>query len=153
MDNPAVAAVLNQLLDAEQQNLVLRIAESTPFVSMAEVTTWTHIRNMAQASQTHRAKLTDLILDLGGQPVPRRADLLTGNLHYLDLFSVLPRVVEAQEAIDSLYRQRTPQLASEPRAAQLAGAILARHEADLAKICQLVSHSAPSISRSNTAGA
>lgn len=151
MDNPAVASVLNQLLDAEQQSLVLRVAESTPFVSLAEVPAWTQIRNMAKSSQKHRAALSELILDFGGQPAPRRGDLATGNLHYLDLFSVLPRVVEAQESLDALYRRLTPQLASEPRAARLANAILARHESDLQKLRQLVP-ATPVVQQANTVG-
>ncbi len=138
MDNPSVAAVLNQLLDEEQQSLVLRVAESTPFVSLAEVAAGNLIRKMARTSRTHRAQLSELILDLGGQPVPRRADLNTGNLHYLDLFSMFPRLLEAQESLDNLYRQLTPKLASDRRAAALAGQILARHEADLQSLRRLV---------------
>ena len=134
MDNPAVAAVLNQLLDAEQQSVVLRVAESTPFVSLAEVAAGNLVRGMARSSRTHREQLTEMILNLGGQPVPRRADLLSGNLHYLDLFSVLPRLLEAQESLVSQYRQRSPRLASDRQAADLAGKILARHEADLQKL-------------------
>jgi len=134
MDNPPVAAVLNQLLDAEQQSLVLRVAESTPFVSLSEVTARNLIRAMAQASRMHRELLSEMILDLGGQPVPRRADLLSGNLHYLDLFAMLPQIIDAQESLDVRYRQLTPRLASDRRAAALAGQILARHEADLQKL-------------------
>ena len=138
MDNPAIAAALNQLLDAEQQSLVLRVAESTPFVSLAEVAAGNLVRAMAQASRTHREQLTEMILDLGGQPVPRRADLFSGDLHYLDLFSVLPRLLEAQDSLVARYRQLTPQLASVHRAAALAGKILARHEADLQKLRMVI---------------
>jgi|CXWL01.1.fsa_nt_gi bacterioferritin (cytochrome b1) len=134
MDNPAIAAVLNQLLDAEQQSLVLRIAESMPYVSLAEVAAGNLVRAMAQTSRTHREQLTEMILDFGGQPVPRRADLLSGNLHYLDLFAMLPLLLEAQESLVAQYKQRSPRLASDRKAAELAGKILARHEADLQKL-------------------
>jgi bacterioferritin (cytochrome b1) len=138
MDNPAVAAVLNQLLDAEQQSLVLRVAESTPFISLAEVAAGNLVRAMAQASRTHREQLTEMILDLGGQPVPGRADLPSGNLHYLDLFSVLPRLLEAQESLVAQYKQRSPRLASDRQAAELAGKILTRHETDLQKLRTII---------------
>jgi len=138
MDNPTVAAALNQLLDAEQQSLVLRVAESTPFISLEEVAAGNVVRAMAQASRAHRASLTELILDLGGQPVPRRAVLLSGNLHYLDLQATMPQLLHAQEALIALYKQVAPRLSSEPRAAQQVNRILARHESDLAKLtCSL----------------
>lgn len=134
MDNPSVAAALNQLLDAEQQSLVLRAAESTPFVSISEVSAGNLIRAMAQASRGHRAELTEMILDQGGQPVPKRADLLSGNMHYLDLQAMMPRLIQAQESIVALYRQIAPRLAGDRRAAALAGQILAHHEAELTKM-------------------
>ncbi len=134
MDNPVVAAVLNQLLDAEQQSIVLRVAESTPFISLAEVAAGNVVRAMAQTIRNNRETLTEMILDLGGQPVPRRADLLSGNLHYLDLFALLPQLLESQESLVAQYKQRSPRLASDRRAAELAGKILARHEADLQKL-------------------
>lgn len=134
MDQPAVAAALNQLLDAEQQSLVLRAAESTPFVSLSEVTACNLIRAMAQASRMHRAQLTEMILDLGGQPVPRRADLLSGNMHYLDLVSMLPRLIEAQESLVATYKRFAPMLARERRAAALAARILDHHDANLQKL-------------------
>lgn len=134
MDNPAAAAVLNQLLDAEQQSLALRIAESTPFVSLSEVAAGNLVRGMAQTARHNRETLTEMILDLGGQPVPRRADLFTANLHYLDLFAMLPHLLQAQESLVAQYRQLTPLLASDRKAAALAGRIVARHESDLEKL-------------------
>jgi len=134
MDNPIAAAALNHLLDAEQQSVVLRVAESTPFISLEEVTVGNIVRAMAQASRIHRAALTELILDLGGQPVPRRAVLLSGNLHYLDLQSMMPQLLQAQESLIALYKHLAPRLASEPGAAQQVNRIHARHEADLARL-------------------
>jgi hypothetical protein len=138
MDNPAVASVLNELLDAEQQSLAIRIAESTPFVSMSEVSAGRVLQGMAQSARHNRETLTEMILDLGGQPVPRRADLFTANLHYLDLFAMLPHLLQAQEAVVERYKQLTPQLASDRRASALAGKILARHEADLEKLRSVI---------------
>ena len=138
MDNPAAAAVLNQLLDAEQQSLAIRIAESTPFVSMSEVAARRVVQAMADNARHNRETLTEMILDLGGQPVPRRADLFTANLHYLDLFAVLPALVQAQESQVALYRELTPLLAPDRKAAALAGKILARHEADLEKLRSVI---------------
>ena len=134
MDNPAVAAVLNQLLDAEQQSVVLRVAESTPFISFAEVAAGNLVRAMAQTIRNNRETLTEMILDLGGQPMPRRAALLTAHLHYLDLYAVMPNLLESQESLVAQYRQWSPRLASDRKAAELAGKILARHEADLQKL-------------------
>ncbi len=138
MDNPAVAAVLNQLLDAEQQSLALRIAESTPFVSMSEVAAGNVVRVMAQTARLNREMLTEMILDLGGQPVPRRADLFTANLHYLDLNAMLPHLLQAQESVVDQYKQLTPRLAPDRKAAALAGKILARHETDLEKLRRVI---------------
>jgi hypothetical protein len=138
MDNPAVAAVLNQLLDAEQQSFAIRIDESTPFISMSEVAAGNVLRGMAKTARLNREKLTEMILDCGGQPVPRRAELFTANLHYLDLFSVLPQLMQAQESVVALYKQLTPRLASDRKAAELAGKILTRHEDDLEKLRSVI---------------
>ena len=143
MDNPAVAAVLNQLLDAEQQSLVLRVAESTPFISLAEVAAGNVMKEMARTARSNREALTEMILDLGGQPVPRRADLFTSNLHFLDLYAILPHLLQAQESLEAQSRQLTPLLASDRRAAALARKILARHEADLQKLRSVIPTQTP----------
>ena len=139
MDNPAVATVLNQLLDAEQQSLAVRIAESTPFVSISEVAAGRNLKAMAENARHNKEVLTEMILDLGGQPLPRRADLFTANLHYLDLNAVLPHLLQAQESVVDQYKQLTPQLAADRNAAALAGKILARHESDLEKLRRVIS--------------
>lgn len=132
-----VIAVLNELLAAEQQNIAPRLFESTLFVSRLDVEAYDMACAMAQACREHCAALTELILDLGGQPAPRPADTSTADLHFLELHYVLPRLIADQQALERKYAFAAPRVAAEPRAAVLIGRILERHRRDLAQIQSL----------------
>lgn len=138
MDNPQAAAALNQLLDAEQQSLVRRVSEATPYLSLSELAAGNLVHSMADTCRHNCEQLSELILDLGGQPVPRRVDLATGNLHYLRLAAMLPQLVEAHEKLISSYREVAPRLAAEPAASALANQILTCHEADQERLVALL---------------
>lgn len=138
MDFPAISAALNQLLDIEQQSFALRIHESNPYVSLSEVAVGNAVRSMALHARSHREALSEMIFELGGQPVPRRAIIETAGLHYLDMFSVMPALLEAQENVVAQYKQLTPRLAGHKPAAALAAKILARHESDLETLRGLI---------------
>lgn len=138
MSTPAIIATLNQMLDIEQQSLALRVHESNPYVSLSEVAVNNAVRSMALHARSHREALSEMILDLGGQPVPRRANIETANLHYLDLFAVVPLLLESHEKVVAQYKQLTPRLAGHKPAADLAARILARHESDLETLRGLI---------------
>jgi hypothetical protein len=135
-DAPRIA-VLNELLAAEQQNLAPRLFESTLFVSRLDVEAYDVVRAMAQACREHCAALTELILDLGGQPAPRIGDVTTADLHFLELHYVLPRLIADQRFLEHKYAIAAPRLAADPGVAALVSRVLDRHRRDLGRIQSL----------------
>jgi len=136
-DDAPLMAVLNELLAAEQQNLALRLFESTMFVSRLDVSAYDIVRGMADAGREHCAALTQLILDLGGDPAPRAGDVTTAELHFLDLHYVLPRLIADQSALAGKYALAAPRLAGQPRTAAVIGGIVDRHNRNLAQVQSL----------------
>jgi len=134
MNDTLPIAVLNELLIAEQQNLAPRLFESTLFVSRLDVEAYNVVRAMAEACREHCAALTELILDLGGQPAPRTGDVTTADLHFLELHYVLSRLIAEQRFLESKYAIAAPRVSAEPRAAALVSRVLDRHRRDLARI-------------------
>ena len=134
MEDFAAIAVLNELLAAEQHNLALRLFESTMFVSRLDVPAFDAVSAMACACRDNCATLTELILDLGGQPVTRTADPSTADLHFLEAHHVLPRLVADLQSLERKYALGAQRLAGEPRASALANRILDRHHRDLGQI-------------------
>ncbi len=136
-DTPVIV-VLNELLAAEQQNLAPRLFESTLFVSRLDVEAYDVVRAMAQACREHCAALTELILDLGGQPAPRTGDVTTADLHFLELRHLLPRLIADQQTLERKYAVAAPRVAAQPRATALVIRVLDRHQRDLQQLRTLV---------------
>lgn len=141
MNDASLITVLNELLAAEQRNLAPRLFESTLFVSRLDVEAYDVVRTMAQACREHCAALTELILDLGGQPAPRTGDVTTADLHFLELHYVLPRLIADQRFLERKYAVAAPGVAAEPDAAALVSRVLDRHRRDLERIQSLNAHS------------
>jgi hypothetical protein len=137
MNDAPLIAVLNELLAAEQQNLAPRLFESTLFVSRLDVEAYDVVRTMAQTCREHCSALTELILDLGGQPAPRTGDVTTADLHFLELHYVLPRLIADQRLLEHKYSVAAPRVAAEPGAAALVSRVLDRHRRDLVRIQSL----------------
>jgi len=134
MEDHTVIDVLKDLLAAEQQSLAPRLFESTMFVSRLDAGAYEVVCSSAQASREHCGALTELILDLGGQPAPRLADSSTANLHYLELHHALPRLVVDQQSLERKYANAAPRVAGEPRASDLVNHILERRRQDLVRL-------------------
>lgn len=139
MDRTSLIAVLNDLLIAEQCSLAPRLFESTMFVSKLDIDLYQLVRSMAQSSRKHCAMLTEVILELGGQPVPRRVDVTTGDLHFLEVRSLIPRLLASQESLEQLYQQAGTRVGSEVRAASVVARILDRHREYLVRLRSLSS--------------
>jgi hypothetical protein len=114
---------LAELLDAERQSLLQRVAESDPFITddqqrLAEV-----IQQMALQQERHIADLGRMILELGGSPEPPavRLDLYsqTAHMHYLRLDYLLPNLLDDVNRLLEHYRRLAEQLAPDSPAGQL----------------------------------
>ncbi len=119
--------ILNELLAAEQTSIVERLLASTVFVSWASADEYPLVQRMTREVGEHCEWLGQLILDLRGGLHPRANDPASADLHYQELGSLLPRVIEDEKAIVAKYETAHPRLAAEPRAAEVVWSILARH--------------------------
>ena len=126
--------ILNELLAIEQRSLAPRLVESTLFVDRASTADLANMQGMARACEEHGAWLAEVIIDLGGIPAFRDADLNTTDMHYLDLRHNLPRFISDREALIEKYLRATEWIDNEPRAADLIQRILQRHRQELAAL-------------------
>lgn len=134
MANPAIVGVLRELLAAEQKSIAPRLMESTIFVARPELREFEAVRRAALATRDNERRLSELLLSLGGMPGPRSADPRTGDLHFLEVPFVIPRLAADREALIRKYEAAAGRVAKEPRAATLIGEILERHRSELAEL-------------------
>ena len=99
MTEPIIIDVLNELLAAERSAPSYRLIESIVFVSRAASEDIFVVRRMAEQSQQHAGWLTEVILQLGGSPGLRIADMTSAGLHFLQ---VCPGVDWAEGCFGSL---------------------------------------------------
>lgn len=123
--------VINDLLAAEQSSIAPRLIESTTYVTPRWARADMVVRKMAVACRENCAALTDLVLDLGGAPQPRRYQTQTADIHFLELGSMLPQLCEGQRALVQKYAENAPLLTNVPHAARLVNQILNRHREHL----------------------
>ena len=134
MDATTAIDILNELLAWERGSLVARLAESGVFVSRPAVADLEALQSMARKTTEHVQWLSEAIMHLGGTPGFRFADASTGDLHYLELHHVLPRLISDREALIRKYTTASQRLAEEPAAASLVQRVLERHRESLATI-------------------
>jgi len=138
MNKKDVIAVLNELLALEQRRVLMRLEESTAFVSDMDMEMELHVRRMADECRENCARLVTTILSLGGAPAPRMGDVRSADLHFQELHHVLPRLLADQENLIASYRKAAARVSVEGKAAGVVGEILARHQKDLEQLKALV---------------
>ena len=132
-----VIDILNELLAREQGQLAVRLAESTLFVSPQSVDEHLVVQRMTTDSLDHCKCLVAAITEFGGSPAHRPGHVDSADLHFQELHHVIPRLLVDHESLIQSYRRAAQRLAVEPRAAEVVGKILARHQADLDALRQL----------------
>lgn len=138
MNKQEVIAVLNELLGLEQRRVLMRLQESTTFVSAMDMELELHVRRMAGESRENCARLVTTILALGGAPALRMGDVRSADLHFQELHHVLPRLLADQNDLVAYYRKSAARVSVEGKAAGVVGDILARHQQDLEKLKALL---------------
>jgi hypothetical protein len=135
----ASVEILNTLFAAERRSLVPRLAEMSNFVSWASADDLGVVKRMIAEESEQQQWLVEQIARCGGGVYPTAADVTTANLHYLDLQTVMPRVIASTESLVGLYdnpSQRASRRsdALTPEAAALIGRIAQRHQAHLQQL-------------------
>lgn len=129
-----VLAALNDLLFAEAGNLAPRLIESAASASPSSVRLLDVVRNLAELSRRAGESITELILDLHGQPGPRPCDAATAGLHFQGLCFVYPQLLRGHERLVAAYRSIVPRLSESRDAMILGNRLLAEHERELAQL-------------------
>lgn len=130
--------VLNRLYAAERRNLLARLMEIGVFASWALAEELEEVRGMIAESARHESWLMEAIEDAGGAVLPAGADVHSGNLHYLALPALMPRVLDRYEEIVRLYREALKEPARlTPKAFEVVSRIAHRHQQYLERLGQI----------------
>lgn len=103
MSDERTIATLNRLLDAEYVSFIPRLEEACPFVSASQASNLSIAVDIVKAAQSRRRGLVQMILELGGSPVPPRRNADTASIHYVDLAYLMPNIVAAQRELMEAY--------------------------------------------------
>lgn len=126
MSNETVIDVLNELLAAESLSLLPRLRESTVFVSWASADDQQIVDRMIDGGREHQAWLIGVIRDLGGEPLPVRPDIHSGDIHFLELHYLLPRTLETERRLLTTYESAVHQASEVTPAASVIARIMER---------------------------
>lgn len=138
----ATIDILSELLSLEERSLCRRLMESTMFVSRLAVKELSAVRNMVRASEQHAGRLAAAILDGGGTPAPRIGDVDSGDLHFQDIRSLLPRLVQAREALVRKYTLAAERVGDDADLQALLSNIAEQHREEVSTLEQLCSSTA-----------
>lgn len=137
MDNPTLIDILNELLACESRSLVTRFLESGAFVSDLSVKDYDVLQAIGRRTEESIRWLAETITSLKGTPGRGVAHVSTGDLHFLELPCVLPRLTSDRNATIRKYTLATQRLTDEPDALALVQRILDRHGKDLESLSKL----------------
>ncbi len=118
--------ILNDLLAYEKQSIVPRVRESTVFVSWASAEDKRTMDRLIQEQQEHEAWLVQAIIDLGGDPLPAWADIRTADMHFVEVHSLLPRLLNDAHRIVAAYEAAAAIVGTNPIASETVSRILER---------------------------
>ncbi len=131
---PDQIAALNELFQAESASLLARLHESAPFVAPYSTALWAVVQPMTAQVIADQARLAETIVRLGGSVAPRLPATWTGDLHYLELSRVLPRLIEDERRLAGVCRALAARVAGNRAAADAVHRVLLRHEDNLKRL-------------------
>ena len=137
MEPAKLIDILNELLACESRSLVTRFLESGAFVSRLSVRDFDVLQAIARRTEDNARWLAEAITRLAGTPGRGVADVSTGDLHFLELPCVLPRLTSDRNAMIQKYTLASQRLADEPLALPLVQRILQRHGEDMESLSKL----------------
>ena len=130
--------VLNQLRSAERKSLLPRLPELDSFIQGTLAHELEQIRRMIAEQAKHDAWLQEAADRCDVSLSPACADVHTANLHYLDLVSLLPRVIACTDVLVQIYGQAQAAAADLlPPAAEAIARINNRHQVHLEQLREI----------------
>jgi len=126
--------VLNDLLAAERQSLIARLAEASPYVPWPAAEESLLLRRMIDDHKRHERELAEMILRIGGTPAYATYPSSAGDVHYLRLDYLMPRIIAAARELVRAYE--TCGGTGHPEADALIGRILTDHKRHLTQLAR-----------------
>jgi rubrerythrin len=129
-DNPSTINVLNELLAAHKRSLLLRVMETSPFVSSADAALADTLRHIIAEEAEHADWLVEAVVEREGSPVSAIPDPRTASVHYVDLRYLLARIVQDERRILRACEAAAERI-EDPAARELITRIAERHRRHL----------------------
>ena len=129
--------LLNALLDAETRSLLARLGEAAPFVSWTAADEQALVEDLVEEQQQLKAALAECILSLAGSPTAGGADLTMGDLHYVELHHLMPRLVADQDRLVRACEVAAERVDADCDAGRLIGETRQTHEQHLDRLREL----------------
>ena len=111
-----------------------RLCEASPYVAPTSVSLDAVVRPMARRAIERQTQFVYLIERLGGAAAPRMPATHTGELHYLELGRIAPRLLADEQRLAKACRAMLGRLAGNRAAAELVSQGLAEHEANVSRL-------------------
>jgi len=103
-DDRRIAGLLEALYAAERGHLLLRVPEIAAYADRHEAVHLRTVRQMAREAREHLDWLAEAAEACGAGLPPAPAQAGSGHLHYLDLRTLLPRLIESTSRLLQRYR-------------------------------------------------
>ncbi|NOT00058.1 MAG: hypothetical protein HOP29_05480 [Phycisphaerales bacterium] len=143
METLDVIDVLNDLLAEETRSLLPRLHESIVFVSWPSADEQSAVARMIAEQREHPAWLVAAMNDLGGNPVPALPDIRSTNFHFVELSSVLPRILAEERRLLRAYESAGATIGDNVRAAQVIARVAERRRRHIDALARLTARTSP----------
>jgi rubrerythrin len=134
LGDPQVIRVLNQLLVAEQRSLVLRLTQSTPYISWASADELDVIQQMIREEAEHVGWVSEQIVALGTAPEPVLEAIDSGDIHYVELSFIWPRIVKSKRELLAAYEAALGELPADHEATGVVRRIRDRYREHISQL-------------------
>jgi len=132
-----VITMVNALLARESCSLMQRLREAEPFISAGSAEAALAIQELVNEDAHHAERLVALLDQLDATPGPRGVEIDTGDLHYNQIHTLLPRLIADQKKFIADYESALTVAAGEPQVTEVLSTVLASHRRHLARLEEL----------------
>jgi hypothetical protein len=134
VNDEAAVAILNGLLAAESASLLNHLGRTQPFISWASVVDRQRVQRMIEEEDAHRRALVDAIVSLDGAVIAPPPTSEFAAVAYLDLQSLMPRIVHDKRRLVRYFEEASERLAGHRTTGKLVAHMLEHEREHLAEL-------------------